>query len=121
VNDIYTIEKTFTFSASHQLTHLPSTHQCSRLHGHNYKIVVVLEASTLDEQGFVVDYGKLDVLRDYIKECWDHRHLNDVMNTRKTTAEKIAFHFYGWTKSRWSQVVAVRVSETENTWAEYRG
>lgn len=38
---------------------------CINIHGHTWKFEVCLEASKLDEQGFVVDFGKLkaDVLR----------------------------------------------------------
>lgn len=39
---MFRIRKEFHFSASHQLTHLPPDHQCARLHGHNYIVVVEL-------------------------------------------------------------------------------
>ena len=48
---MYTIAKQFTFSASHQLDHLPEDHQCARLHGHNYVVEIVLSAP----------FGKTDV------------------------------------------------------------
>jgi 6-pyruvoyltetrahydropterin/6-carboxytetrahydropterin synthase len=115
---MYTITKRFTFSASHQLDHLPPAHPCSRLHGHNYRVEIVLRTDVLDKQGFVVDYGELNALRQYLDETFDHRHLNDVLNL-PTTAENIAHHLFGWSISRWPQTVAVRVSETEKTWAEY--
>ncbi|MBC7740342.1 MAG: 6-carboxytetrahydropterin synthase, partial [Candidatus Saccharibacteria bacterium] len=36
------------------------------------------------------------------------------------TSEVLAQHFYDWCKSRLPETVAVRVSETPKTWAEYR-
>jgi len=36
------------------------------------------------------------------------------------TSEVLAQHFYNWCKSRLPETVAVRVSETPKTWAEYR-
>lgn len=39
------IAKSWRFEASHQLGHLPQSHQCSRLHGHGYRVEVVLEWS----------------------------------------------------------------------------
>lgn len=115
---MYTIRKRFEFSASHQLAHLPPDHQCARLHGHNYIVEVELAAYDLDANGFVVDYGDLKPLKEYIDSTLDHRHLNDVLGFR-TTAENIAYHLYHWCVARWPQTVAVSVSETPKTWARY--
>lgn len=115
---LFAIAKRFEFSASHQLDYLPSEHKCSRLHGHNYAVTVELQGP-LDQRDFVLDYGDLAPFKNMLNEKFDHRHLNDVLSC-KTTAENIAKWLYDWAKEKWPQVVAVRVSETPNTWAEYR-
>ena len=115
----YAITKEFTFAAAHHLEGLPDTHQCSRPHGHNYTVKVELQAPILNEVGFVVDYGDLKPLKDYIDQTLDHRDLNEVFSFQ-TSAENLAHHFYEWCHDRWPQVVAVHVSETEKTWAVYR-
>lgn len=117
---MYTIAKSYSFSASHILHGLASDHPCSRLHGHNYVVEVILQSETLNKTGFVRDYRELNELKTYIDETVDHRHLNDVLGENNTSAEQIAKHFYDWCKTRWSEVVAVRVSESPKTWAEYR-
>lgn len=118
----YEIQKEFHFSASHQLEHLPEGHQCARLHGHNYLVVVVLGSDTLNADGFVRDYGELKPLKEYIDNALDHRHLNNVLNFR-TTAENLACHLYNLCVNEfgWEEVVEVRVSETPKTWASYKG
>ncbi|SMO42057.1 6-carboxytetrahydropterin synthase QueD [Paracoccus laeviglucosivorans] len=116
---MYRISKEFHFSASHQLGHLPADHQCARLHGHNYIVSVELASTTLNADGFVRDYHELSALKHYIDSELDHRHLNDVLDL-PSTAENMARHFYDWSKARWPETVAVRVSETPKTWAEYR-
>jgi len=116
---MFTIIKEFHFSASHQLEGLPEWHQCSRLHGHNYVVQIILSANTLNQVGFVVDYNELKPLKDFLDEKFDHRHLNDVLDFQ-TSAENIAHYLYHWAKPCWPEVVAVRVSETPKTWAEYR-
>lgn len=116
---MYTISKRFTFSASHIIDGLPEGHQCSRLHGHNYVVEVVLAAEQLDAVGFVVDYGELKPLKQIIDSELDHRHLNDVL-PGATTAEAIARFLFDRARALWPQTVAVRVSETPATWAEYR-
>ncbi|MBY3199616.1 6-carboxytetrahydropterin synthase QueD [Rhizobium laguerreae] len=117
---MYRITKEFHLSASHQLDHLPAEHQCARLHGHNYVVVVELAAESLNDDGFVRDYHDLSPLKRYIDETFDHRHLNDVFGHSKVTSEFLARHFYDWCKQRFLETSSVRVSETPKTWAEYR-
>ena len=117
---MYRITKEFAFSASHQLKDLPPEHQCARLHGHNYIVVVELAGAELNQHGFLRDYHELKPLKAYIDDCLDHRHLNDVLGDDMVTAERLAKHFYEWCVARWPETSAVKVSETPKTWAEYR-
>jgi 6-pyruvoyltetrahydropterin/6-carboxytetrahydropterin synthase len=117
---MYTITKRFEFSASHTIGGLPAEHPCARLHGHNYQVEIVLESAALDGSGFVRDYFELTALKQFIDTTVDHRHLNDVLGHDRTTAEVLSKWLYDWSKARWNEVVAVRVSETPQTWAEYR-
>lgn len=120
----FEIRKTFAFSASHALAGLEPDHPCGRLHGHNYVIELVLAAPAVDGRGFVVDYGELAPFGRYVDRHLDHRHLNDVLDVNPS-AENIAAHVYRWSRAHLddpvaSRLVAVRVSETPKTWAEYR-
>lgn len=123
---MFTISKRFEFSASHQLLHLTEKrpdHPCARLHGHNYIVEVVLAADVLDADGFVQDFGDLAPVKAYLDEALDHRHLNDALGDpagRATTAECLAEILYWRFVDAFSALVAVRVSETPKTWAEYR-
>tara|TARA_R110000868_G_scaffold17071_4_gene75451 strand:+ start:9457 stop:9810 length:354 start_codon:yes stop_codon:yes gene_type:complete len=116
---MYTITKQFTFSASHQLNKLPANHQCARLHGHNYIVEAVLQAKQLDNVGFVTDYGELSYIANYIDAVLDHKHLNDVFECNPT-AENMARVLYDKFINIYPKLVAIRISETTKTWAEYR-
>lgn len=115
---MYRIAKKFHFSASHIIEGLPESHKCSRLHGHNYIVELVLESETLNQYGFIVDYHDLKPFKDIIDNELDHRHLNDVL-PGATSAEAIAKYLYLKARAMWPQVSRVRVSETGRTWAEY--
>ncbi len=115
----YQIAKAFSFSASHHLAGLPDGHPCARLHGHKYRVEIVLEADTLDATGFVVDYGALRPAITAITDACDHRHLNEVVDG-SPTAEHLARWIFDRTAPLHPELAAVRVSETEGTWAEYR-
>ncbi|MBF5079765.1 6-carboxytetrahydropterin synthase QueD [Paracoccus sp. NBH48] len=116
---MFRISKEFHFSASHRLDHLAPDHQCARLHGHNYIVVVELAAPDLNADGFVRDYHELAALKAYVDGTFDHRHLNDVLDV-PSTAENLARHFFDWCRALWPETSAVKVSETPKTWAEYR-
>lgn len=113
---MFRISKTFTFSASHQLTHLPDGHKCKRLHGHTYSVTVNLAAPTLNEDGFVVDFAELDQIGAFIKNNFDHQHLNAVMAFMPTCELIAQFITEKFTNL---PIESVRVSESPTTWAEF--
>lgn len=116
---MYKIWKEFKFSASHQLTGLPPTHQCSRLHGHNYVVEIQLESEVLNEIGFIVDFGDLKIFKDWIDSEFDHRHLNDVLAFNPTAENMAKFICEAW-QYKFPQLAEVRVKETDTSWAAYR-
>lgn len=121
---MYTITKRYTFDAAHKLAGLPPSHKCANLHGHTYTVEVALSTTRLDETGFVMDFGDLKPLKDYIDAAFDHKYLNDVLPDNPTS-ENLARHIYNAIPGLitipegrvWIQYV--RVSETPNTMAEY--
>jgi 6-pyruvoyltetrahydropterin/6-carboxytetrahydropterin synthase len=118
---MYMISKQFRFDASHRLLGLPPDHKCGRLHGHSYAVELILQRMSLDECGFVVDYGDLAPFKEYIDNSLDHRDLNEVLGFQ-TTAENIAKHLHHIASDLFQGVViVVRVAETSNTWASYSG
>ena len=115
---MFIISKEFNFSASHQLKGLPLEHPCGRLHGHNYTVKFTFSSGKLDETGFVVDYRKLDTLKTWIDETFDHRHLNECVRFNPT-AELLARHFFDEASVIFPQLRWVEVRETERTAAIY--
>lgn len=115
---MFTISKSFQFSASHCLVGLAEDHPCMRVHGHNYKATFFFQSARLNENDFVIDYRKLDPIKKYIDNVLDHRHLNEVMSIIPT-AENIANMLYNRFKKEFPLLVAVEVSETEKTSARY--
>ena len=46
--------------------------RCARLHGHSWSITLTFEADSLDSNGFVIDFGDLHFIEDWIDENLDH-------------------------------------------------
>jgi 6-pyruvoyltetrahydropterin/6-carboxytetrahydropterin synthase len=117
---MYFISKQYHFSASHIQPQLPPDYACSRLHGHNYVVEIIMCAKELDAWGFAFDIAKLKPFQRIIDEELDHRHLNDVL-PGFTSTENLAKWLYDRAKAMWPEhLYSIRVSETPKIWAEYR-
>ena len=67
-----TAERYHDISMGHRV--VGHENKCRHLHGHNYRIHFVCEASSLDELGRVIDFGEInDRLCEWLEEHWDHR------------------------------------------------
>ena len=121
---MYQIRKEFSFEAAHKLTTLHPEHKCMRLHGHSYRVEVVIKCSELDKHSFITDFSNLRFVKNYLKEYVDHRYLNEVFEF-ETTAENLAFHFYKWIKGQVAVTLKrdftceVIVWETAKSYAKY--
>ncbi|MFE2727140.1 6-carboxytetrahydropterin synthase [Kitasatospora sp. NPDC059327] len=104
------------FRATHWLEGLAAGHKCGRRHGHAY---VVTLPGTLG--GLLPIPGDLI---DHIRSTLHRQVLNRVLDVNPTS-ELLAAHLAGWLADKNITgpdgcPYAVRVSETDSTWAEYR-
>lgn len=77
----YDIKVTTEFSASHQLRYPSGV--LEPLHGHNWRIEVVLGATRLNRMELVMDFVKLRELLREIIQPMEHRHLNQLAPFRR--------------------------------------
>ncbi|MFW6158361.1 MAG: 6-carboxytetrahydropterin synthase QueD [Planctomycetota bacterium] len=78
------------FSAAHRLRDYEGA--CERLHGHNYKVDVVVAGERLDEMDVLVDFRQVKAILADVLDAFDHRYLNEVapFDSVNPTAENIA-------------------------------
>ena len=91
---MYLLNVSDNFSAAHRLC----GHQgaCSNLHGHNWKVRVGIECSTLDEIGMALDYSIIKNILKSILDLFDHEYLNDLplLQGQNPTSENLARIIY---------------------------
>ncbi|WP_297527985.1 6-carboxytetrahydropterin synthase QueD [Thiohalobacter sp.] len=82
------------FASAHTLSGYPGA--CSRMHGHNWKVEVEVEADALDEIGMAIDFKAIKRAANEIGDRLDHRYLNELepFTEVNPTAENIAAYFY---------------------------
>lgn len=144
---MYTIEKRFTFEASHFLENLREGHPCTKLHGHSYKLYVRLVAKELDPKtGFIIDFGDLKFIKEYIDKNIDHSLIltdaqftkfNNITDNKifilsgynNSSAENMCHYFCNFIYKELYQnntdiynrlvLIATELYETENNCAQY--
>ena len=115
------LRKTFQFEAAHLLPHLPKTHKCRRLHGHSFKVDVVVAGDCDPKLGWLMDYADISAAFKPLWEKLDHRHLNDIRGLENPTSENLAVWIWDRLKPRLPLLSEIVVAETCNAKCVYRG
>ena len=84
------IFKEFTFEAAHHLPNVPPGHKCARLHGHSFRVEVVVSGPVGAQSGWVMDFADLKAIFQPVYEALDHRYLNEIAGLENPTSENIA-------------------------------
>ena len=115
------LRKTFQFEAAHLLPRLPESHKCRRLHGHSFKVDIVVAGDCDPKLGWVMDYADITRAFKPIWEQLDHRHLNDIPGLDNPTSENIAVWIWNQLKPELPLLSQVEVAETCTARCVYRG
>ena len=108
--NMYYVQKKIEISACHSLE-LDYESKCTRVHGHNWMIMIYCRSEKLDRNGMVIDFSEIKRL---IKEPLDHRILNEVLPFNPT-AENLA----RWCVERVPYCYKATVQESEGNIATY--
>ena len=115
------LSKTFSFEAAHYLPGFPDGHKCRRLHGHSYKVDVVVGGEIREDKGYLIDYGRIAEAFAPIYEQLDHHCLNEIEGLENPTAEMLAKWIWDRLEPRLQILVEIDVHETCTSGCRYRG
>jgi 6-pyruvoyltetrahydropterin/6-carboxytetrahydropterin synthase len=132
---MYSVSRDIHFCYGHRLMNYDG--KCQHPHGHNGKARIELESGKLDERGMVCDFGDIKkAVQTWIHENLDHRMIlrkDDPMvkflkdsgepyflMDENPTAEAIAKLIFDHAMQCGLPVSAVRLWETEQSYAVYR-
>jgi len=78
------------FSAAHRLKGYVG--DCSRLHGHNWRVVATVVGTEIKSPGMIIDFKKLKEIMDRVIRNFDHKNLSDLPDFKNInpTAENIS-------------------------------
>jgi 6-pyruvoyltetrahydropterin/6-carboxytetrahydropterin synthase len=115
-----------SFASAHALRNYKG--RCENVHGHNWKVRVVIEGEKLDATGMLVDFLDVKSLLGEILDRIDHQFLNEIppFDVVNPSAENIAEYFYQQLTGKLSEtpvpvrIREVKIWETEIQSATYR-
>ena len=111
------------FSAAHQLRGYRG--KCENLHGHNWRVQVVVSEERLNDIGLVIDFDELKRILNEVLLTLDHAVLNEVFPFTEInpSSENIAKWLYDSIKKKITEkkinVSSVSVWESEKASATY--
>ena len=115
------LERSYRFEAAHFLPKVPAGHKCARMHGHSYKVDVIIEGDVDPELGWVMDFAEIDEHVLPLVRRLDHQVLNEVDGLANPTSELLAIWWWGRLVETLPALVEVTVSETPTSRCSYRG
>jgi 6-pyruvoyltetrahydropterin/6-carboxytetrahydropterin synthase len=93
-NSLYEVKIITDFAAAHNLRNFRG--KCENLHGHNWKVEVVIRGRKLDGSGVLVDFGEVKAVTRELLGGLDHHYLNDIpfFKERNPSSENIARYIF---------------------------
>lgn len=112
------LRKEYGFEAAHFIYNHPG--KCRNLHGHSYKLFVLVDGVPDPASGMIIDFDDLSkVVTEKVLSRLDHRFLNDLIPL--STAENIATWIWGQLKPDLPQLCQIEVYETSDNCVIHRG
>src|SRR5213596_811879 len=84
------LRKTFQFEGAHLLPRLPKSHKCRRLHGHSFRVEIVVTGECDPKLGWLMDYADITEAFQPLWRQLDHYFLNEIRGLENPTSENIA-------------------------------
>ncbi len=133
---MFHVVKQLSFCYGHRL--LDYDGRCAHPHGHNGRVEIEFSSEQLDARGMVLDFVDIkSEVKSFLDEELDHKMIlrkDDPLTSvlkemgepvfvmqENPTAENIARVIFNFARSKGLPVNAVRLWETESSYAEFRG
>jgi 6-pyruvoyltetrahydropterin/6-carboxytetrahydropterin synthase len=114
-----------TFCAGHALRNY--TGKCANVHGHNYRVQLIVQGTRLNEAGLLIDFADLKRAVREVSERIDHRFVNEIppFDVINPSTENMAQWFYQEVgrlvpMPEGSRITEVRLWESDIQYASYR-
>jgi 6-pyruvoyltetrahydropterin/6-carboxytetrahydropterin synthase len=115
------LRKSFQFEAAHKLPNVPPDHKCARLHGHSFRVEVVVAGECDPRLGWLMDYADISEAFKPFLDRLDHHYLNEIPGLENATSENLARWIWDRLKPKLPLLTEIVVAETCVSLCIYRG
>ena len=129
------LTKVFHFNAAHQYGHSDWTDEKnwevfgpdSKIHGHNYKLEVMVTGDIVEDTGFLVDLGHLKkIVKKNVIDILDHSLFNvevEWFKDRQPSSENLVIFIWNQIQSelKGAKLHRIRLHETPTIFTDYYG
>lgn len=110
----------FRFEAAHRLPNVPEGHQCGRMHGHSFEVILHANQNIgRGDMGF--DFDSMATCWQVIHEQLEHACLNEIDGLENPTSEVIAAWIWRQLKPELPELSWVSVYETVTAGCHFDG
>lgn len=114
------IWRRYILESAHRLPNVPLGHQCGRMHGHGFQIILHANQD-VGSSDMGIDYDSLDALWAPLHAELDRACLNDISGLENPTSEMISAWIWRRLKPELPSLTWVTVYETASCGANYDG
>jgi 6-pyruvoyltetrahydropterin/6-carboxytetrahydropterin synthase len=122
---MYELRVITQFAAAHKLRNFKG--KCEKLHGHNWRIEVIVEGEKLNDAGLLIDFKEVKDDTNRILEELDHSFLNELsqFKDQNPSSENIAAYIFEKLSSKLNdnqiKVTKVTAWESDSASTSYLG
>lgn len=114
------IWRRYRFEAAHQLPNVPQGHQCGRMHGHGFEVILHANQN-VETADMGVAFEEIDRFWQPLHQQLDYTCLNDIAGLENPTSEVLANWIWEQLKPDFEQLSWVTVYETHTSGCHYNG
>ncbi len=110
----------YIFQSAHRLPNVPTGHQCGRMHGHGFEVIVHANQD-VGERDLSIDYDHLDTLWAPLQRELHHACLNDLPGLANPTSEMLSSWLWQRLQPQLPELSWITVYETGSCGANFDG
>lgn len=110
----------YIFQSAHRLPNVPPGHQCGRMHGHGFEVIVHANQN-LGKRDLSIDYDHLDEIWAPIHAQLHHACLNDLPGLANPTSEMLSSWLWQRLQPQLPELSWITVYETGSCGANFDG
>lgn len=114
------IWRRYRFEAAHQLPNVPEGHQCGRMHGHGFEVILHVNQN-LHDQEMGIDFDIIDDFWQPLYQQLNNRCLNNIKGLENPTSEVLSNWIWQKLKPQLDSLSWVTVYETHTSGCNYNG